>query len=195
MLINIFKNQASTASLVEYPLSPADQQALVKVLCSAESSMPFTTSEAKIAATYMSRKSFSIGEVIVREGDKTELDHILWVLEGEATYESSAGGGTSRPVTVLVVGEGVALGIMSAMDGEPRPFNAFASMPTRCALLTKPHMRRLFAEQPQVGIKLMAAMCRILSHSFRCLSTKLKGQVRLNDALRAELLGQDSRSF
>ena len=143
----------------------------------------------------MSRKSFCIGEVIVKEGDKTELDHILWVLEGEATYESSAGGGSSRPVTVLVVGEGAVLGIMSAMDGEPRPFNVFASMPTQCALLTRPHMRRLFIEQPQVGIKLMAAMCVNLSRSLRSLSNKLKCQVRLNDALRAELIGQDSRTF
>ena len=195
MFKRIFKPSGQLTLPMANPLLGPDQQALVEVLCSAASTMPFTTAEAKIAARYMSAKSFNLGDVVVREGDTTELDHILWILEGEATYESSVGGGASRPVTVLVVGVGVALGIMSAMDGEPRPFNAFASMPTRCALLTKPHMRRLFAEHPQVGIKLMSVMSMILSNSFRSLSNKLKCQVRLNDALRAELLGQGSGIF
>ena len=134
-------------------------------------------------------------EVIIEEGSRTNLDFMVWVLDGEATLESFAGGGASQPVTVNVLSAGSAVGIMSLVDSEPRSLRVVASMPMVCAMLTRTQLQKLCQEQPQIGIKLMAALCLVFSQTLRSLTTKFKCHVRLNNVLNAELQGQESAIF
>lgn len=172
-----------------------DQQLVVDILCAAESMMPFTTAEAKIAATYMSARNYRDRDVIIQEGRRTNLDYMLLILDGEATFEALSGGGPSKPITVRVLGPGAVVGTMSMFDGEPRSLQGTASMPTRCAKLTSTQLQTLCREHPQVGVKLMAVICLNFSQTLRELTTKFKTHVRLNNVLNDELRGKDAERF
>ena len=56
---------------------------MVDILCSAASMLPFTPSEAKLAAACMSPCSYREREVILEEGSRKNLGYMLWVLEGK----------------------------------------------------------------------------------------------------------------
>ena len=195
MLKELFGLESTESVVVPDVLSGTSKQLMVDILCGAPTMMPFTMAEAKIAAAHMSLRCYSERELIIREGSRTNLDYMLWVLEGEATFEAFAGSGAGKPVTVTVLGAGSALGTMSMVDGEPRSLQGVASMPTRCAMLTRSQLKKLCGDHPQVGIKLMAVLCLIFSQTLRSLTTKFKCHVRLNNALNAELMGKDAASF
>ena len=195
MLKTIFGIDPAATQPQSHQLAAIDRQLLVDILCNAASMMPFTAAEAKIAAGYMSLRTYRGGEVIIQEGSRIDLDYMLWVLEGEATFEGLTGGGTGQPVTVSVLGAGSALGIMSMVDGEPRSLRGVASISSRCAMLTRVQLKKLCREQPQVGIKLMSALCLIFSQSLRSLTTKFKCHVRLNNVLNEELQELEATSL
>ena len=191
----LFGLDSPASGTVPVPLKKIDNQMMVSILCNAASMMPFTKPEAKIAAGYMSLCVYREREVIIEEGSRTNLDFMVWVLDGEATLESFAGGGASQPVTVNVLSAGSAVGIMSLVDSEPRSLRVVASMPMVCAMLTRTQLQKLCHEQPQIGIKLMATLCFVFSQTLRSLTTKFKCHVRLNNVLNAELQGQESAFF
>lgn len=195
MLKALFKPSSTLPSQTPVQLTSMDKQLMVDVLCSAASLMPFTQSEAGIAATYMSARSYREGQIMFAEGSRNELDRMLWILQGEATFEALAGRGTSKSITVKVIGAGMAFGIMSMFDGEARSLQGIASAPCRCALLTSAQLRELCQAHPQVGVKLMAVICFNFSQSLRELTTKFKCHVRLNNVLHAELMGKESENF
>lgn len=175
-------------------LSDADSQLMASLLCNATSLIPFTKSEAKIAASYMSLRSYREGHIIVREGDATRLDRMMWILEGEVTFEALAGGGVSKSVTVRVLDAGAAFGFMSLFDNEPRLLQGTASLPSRCALLTRDQLQALCQQHPQIGTKLMAAICFNFSQALRGMTTKFKCHVRLNNVLNAELMDKEKEN-
>ena len=191
MFKTFFGVDTSPSEQLHAELSGADQKIMEDILCSAATMFPFKITEAKIALTYLFPRSYAEREIIVEEGDKSNLDYMLWVLDGEATFEGLVGGGASQPVTVTVLGAGSAIGIMSMVDSEPRSLRGVATVPTRCAKLTRAQLQKLCREHPQIGIKLMAVLCLVLSQTLRNLTTKYKCYVRLNNALNAELREQD----
>ena len=96
---------------------------------------------------------------------------------------------------VKVLSPGMAFGITSMFDGQARSLRGVASTPMPCALLTSAQLQALCQAHPQVGIKLMAVICFNFSQSLRELNTKFKCQLRLNNALHAELMGKEDESF
>ena len=195
MFKGFFGSDADPGVDVLVALTSADRQEMVNILCNAASMMPFTTAEARVATTYMSSRSYHELEVIIEEGGRTNLDYMLWVLDGEVTFEGLTGGGVGQPITVNVIGAGSALGAMSMVDGQPRSLHGVATMPTRCAMLTRAQLQKLCREQPNIGNKLMAVLCLIFSQTLRSLTTKFKCHVRLNNVLSEELREQEAASL
>ena len=112
---------------------------------------------------------------------------MLWILQGEATFEALAGRDTSKFVMVKVIGAGMAFEIMSLFDGQARSLRGIASVPFRCALLSSAQLQGLHQAHPRVGVKLMAVICLNFSQSLRELTTKFKCHVQLNNVLHAVL--------
>lgn len=191
MFKSIFGADPIAPEQLQTELSGADKEIMEDILCAATTMFPFKIADAKIAVSYMSPRIYSEREIIVEEGGKDNLDFMLWLLDGEVSFEGLAGGGASQPVTVTVLGAGSAIGIMSMIDGGPRSLRGVATETTRCAKLTRAQLQNLCRDHPQVGIKLMAVLCLVFSQSLRNLTTKFKCHVRLNNALNAELRGRD----
>lgn len=182
---------SSFDSAAQHTLSPYDAQAMAEILCAAATVMPFTAAEARIVTSYMAARQYDERQIMIEQGTKTNVDFMLWVLEGEATFEAITPG-TGEAVTVTVLGVGGTLGAMSMIDGGSRSLQGVASEPTRCAMLTRAQLQKLCREQPAVGVKLMSVICLIVSLTLRDLTGKFKCHVRLNNVLNAELRGLQS---
>ena len=157
--------------------------------------MPFKQSEVNVATSYMSARSYREGQSVMEEGSRAALDRMLWILQGEATFEALAGRGTSKSVMVKVLSPGMAFGIMGMFDGQARSLRGVASTPRRCALLISAKLEGLCRAHPQVGVKLMAVICFYVSQSLCELTTKFKCHIWLNNVLHAELLDKEGESF
>ena len=110
---------------------------------------------------------------------------MLWILQGEATFEVLAGRDTSKSVMVKVIGAGMAFEIMTLFDGQARSLRGIASVPSRCALLSSAQLQALHQAHPRVSVKLMAVIYLNFSQSLRELTTKFKCHVQLSNVLHA----------
>jgi CRP/FNR family transcriptional regulator, cyclic AMP receptor protein len=142
--------------------------------------------EAKIASSYMRARQYSDGDIILREGDKSNTNYMLWILDGDAVVEALASS-LSSPITVTVLGPGTTLGELSLMDGGLRSLTCTASGTTRCATLTKRMLQNMALEHPEVATKLMSIIFIGVSVRLRDLTEKLKRYVRLNQTMNEEL--------
>jgi CRP/FNR family transcriptional regulator, cyclic AMP receptor protein len=172
------------AALLE--MEALDASRLIEFLCTAECITPMSRQEAKIASSYMRARQFSDGDVILKEGDKSNTNYMLWILDGEAVVEALSTN-LSSPITVTVLGPGTTVGELSLMDGGVRSLTCTASGSTRCATLTKRMLQNMAQNHPEVATKLMSIIFIGVSVRLRDLTEKLKRYVRLNETMNEEL--------
>jgi CRP/FNR family transcriptional regulator, cyclic AMP receptor protein len=163
-----------------------DASRLIEFLCTAECLTPMSRQEAKLASSYMRARQFSDGDTIFKEGDKSNTNYMLWILDGEAVVEALSTN-LSSPITVTVLGPGTTIGELSLMDGGVRSLSCTASGNTRCATLTKRMLQNMALDHPQVATKLMSIIFIGVSVRLRDLTEKLKRYVRLNQTMNEEL--------
>lgn len=163
-----------------------DAALLMDLLCGAASILPMSRLEATVVVDYMRARQYAPEEVIIRSGDKANVDYMLWILQGEASIEAVAAN-KGAPITMTVLGPGATLGEMGLIDGAPRSVNCVASAPLRCAILDKALLQQLHRDHPAVAAKLMSIICTSLSVRLRDITEKFKRYVQLNRALSEEL--------
>jgi CRP/FNR family transcriptional regulator, cyclic AMP receptor protein len=164
--------------------SSADQAALL--LTAPTALMQLSEEEGKTVVSYMLPKKFEEGTVIIKEGDEQNTDYMILILSGEVTVESIV---VSRrtPVTTAVLGAGSLIGEMGIVDGEPRSATCTATSDLKCAILTRAAMEQLMQEHPEVGGKLMMAVCQRIAQRMRETAEKLKLYVQLTQAMQQEI--------
>jgi CRP/FNR family transcriptional regulator, cyclic AMP receptor protein len=177
--------QAPEATALQ-EMEALDASRLIEFLCTAECITPMSRQEAKIASSYMRARQYSDGDVILKEGDKSNTNYMLWILDGEAVVEALSTN-LSNPITVTVLGPGTTLGELSLMDGGVRSLSCTASGNTRCAALTKRMLQNMALDHPEVATKLMSIIFIGVSVRLRDLTEKLKRYVRLNQTMNEEL--------
>jgi CRP/FNR family transcriptional regulator, cyclic AMP receptor protein len=179
------KSAAIAAQQIE--IEALDKLLLISMLCDAKSITPMTRAEARIAASYMRARQYADNQVLVKEGDKTDSDYMLWILHGEAVVESLPTS-DSAPITVTVLGPGTTIGELSLMDGGPRSLTCTASGDTRCAALSQRMLHRMAQEHPEVAVKLISSVLIGVAVRMRDLTEKLKRFVRLNKTMNDALV-------
>lgn len=191
----MFKSRSNTPAQTSPPPADAsrqqeiealDKELLVSMLIDAKCITPMTRAEARIAASYMRARQYSDNQVLIKEGDKTDSDYMLWILHGEAVVESLPTNNTS-PITVTVLGPGTTIGELSLMDGGPRSLTCTASGHTRCAALSQRMLHRMAQEHPEVAIKVISSVFIGVAVRMRDLTEKLKRFVRLNQTMNDAL--------
>ncbi len=169
-----------------HEMEALDATLLIEFLCTAECITPMTRQEAKIASSYMRARQYTDGDTILKEGDKSNTNYMLWILDGEAVVEALSTN-LSSPITVTVLGPGTTLGELSLMDGGLRSLSCTAAGNTRCATLTKRMLQNMALDHPEVATKLMSIIFIGVSVRLRDLTEKLKRYVRLNQTMNEEL--------
>lgn len=178
--------EEATAAAHQIEIEALDKAVLIDMLCDAKSITPMARAEARIAASFMRARQYADNQVLIKEGDKTDTDYMLWILHGEAVVESLPTSNTS-PITVTVLGPGTTLGELSLMDGGPRSLTCTASGNIRCAVLSQRMLQRMVQEHPEVAVKVISSVLIGVAVRMRDLTEKLKRFVRLNQTMNDAL--------
>lgn len=196
--MTLFDRLFGKSGLDELPedRSPADRQALVDASSAAHHAaellraptalMQLGEDEALAVIGFMQPRRYEAGATIIRQGEADDNGFMVLVLDGEITVEKLQ---PSRrtPVTLSVLGPGSLIGEMSLVDGEARSASCTASTAVRCAVLTRPALEALIAEQPATGAKLMTAVASRLAERLRESGQKLQVYSQLVQTLQQEI--------
>ncbi len=115
----------------------------------------------------MTISRFEAGTPIVRQGDTASAFYLI--LSGEVTHAAEADGAAT---VLATLGPGEVFGEMALLDDGPRSSSVTATVPTRCALLSRWDFREELRRSPEVAIRLLA----ILSRRIRRLDERLTRQ-------------------
>jgi CRP-like cAMP-binding protein len=112
---------------------------------------------ARVAQVTVPRR-FQAGEVVFRDGDQSDTCYI--VRSGGARAVRDHAGG--RTITLATFGPEDMFGELAMFDDEPRSATVEATEDTEAIAILGGDMRRMLREQPDLAVKLLAALGRRL---------------------------------
>jgi CRP/FNR family cyclic AMP-dependent transcriptional regulator len=140
----------------------------------------------KIAA-YMSPRSIALGTTFMREGESVDNDHMLLVLEGDVTIESSVQNDDDH-LMVRFLGPGSLIGELGLLDGEPRSVSCIAASDLQVATLSRTDFARLLNDDPRLGTRFLLAITKRMADTLRETTRKLRLFAQMNKTLSDELV-------
>ena len=129
----------------------------------------FSREDISVLAGYMNVYRVQAGETIIRENDGG--DFMLLIVEGFVDIFKKGGRGEDQHMTT--VGQGMTLGEMSMIDGEPRFATCVATDATTFAVLHRDDMAKIILDHPGLGSKILVKLVSMLSARLRQTSAKL----------------------
>jgi CRP-like cAMP-binding protein len=106
-------------------------------------------------------RSFEAGQVVFREGDRSDTCYV--VHEGSARAVREHGDG--RTITLATFGPGDIFGELALFEQERRSATVETLQPMSAVAVLGPDMRRLMSEHPQIAMRLLVALGRRLRES------------------------------
>ena len=103
-------------------------------------------------------RSFDAGQVVFREGDRSDTCYVVHVGRARAVHEH----GDGRTITLATFGPGDIFGELALFEDERRSATVETLEPTSAVAVLGPDMRRLMAEHPQIAMRLLIALGRRL---------------------------------
>ena len=179
------ESRASPQRLRELAQSAAAELA-AGLLCAPTALMQLTKEEALAVVAYMRPHRIAQGQTFIREGDETNTDFMLLILDGEVTIESTVAN-RDDPITVSVLGAGSLIGEIGLIDGSPRSASCTAMTDLRCAKLTRDALNELLDADPRTAAKLMMAISHRIAQRMRAHQGRLKLYSQLTQAMNEEI--------
>jgi len=166
--------------------SPALAAQAAELLRMPRSAMPLALDEARSVVARMRLVTFGKGSSLFREGDTSNSNHMLLVLEGEVSVDT---GPSAVPdaVPIASIGPGSVLGEMALFDGSPRSASCTALSTVLAAGLSRQGLEKLIEEEPRVAAKLLVALSHTTAERLRAMGQQLRLYADLLDRLRDEL--------
>ena len=127
------------------------------------------TNEIKNIAKHLSSIELSKDEILVKEGEKGNC--VCFVVEG--TLDVIKQSLTGESVIITALHRGRSIGEMSIIDDFPRSATVKARTQVKLVILTREGFDLLLEENPQVGIKILKKISRLLSLNLRKTSSRL----------------------
>ena len=163
----------------------AVMQRAADLLSSRNAVLNLSADEALRVVTHMQLVNFPRGTTLLRQGDDSKLDHLLLLLEGEVSVDTSAGA-LSGPLAISVLGPGSIIGEMALLDDAPRSANCVTLSPVQAAMLSRKALEGLIDQHPRVAAKLLLGLGARTAERLRALGEHLQIYARLVDDLQAE---------
>ena len=129
----------------------------------------FNRDDVDLLAGYMRIYHAQPEQTIIREGDFG--DYMLLVIRGEVDIYKRNLMGEQQLMTSVT--QGVTLGEMSMIDGEPRFATCIALKETTFGVLTRENMVKIILEKPSLGAKILIKLVTMLSQRLRHTSATL----------------------
>jgi len=127
------------------------------------------TNEIENIAKHLSFIELSKDEILFREGEKGNC--VCFVVEG--TLDVIKQSLTGESVIITALHRGRSIGEMSIIDDFPRSATVKARTQVKLIILTREGFDLLLKENPQVGIKILKKISRLLSLNLRKTSSRL----------------------
>jgi CRP-like cAMP-binding protein len=103
-------------------------------------------------------RGFETGQVVFREGDRSDTCYVVHTGRVRAVHEH----GDGRTITLATFGPGDIFGELALFEDERRSATVEALQPTSAVAVLGPDMRSLMAEHPQIAMRLLIALGRRL---------------------------------
>jgi CRP-like cAMP-binding protein len=120
-------------------------------------------------APYMHFFDVQEGDVVFLEGELG--DYMCFVVQGALDVSKNGPRGGQKLLAVLKQGDSI--GEMAVVDDFPRSANVIASQSTRLLTLSRRDFEALLQKEPDIGIRVLVALIRMLSGNLRKTSGKL----------------------
>ena len=125
--------------------------------------------ELKIFARHMNFMDFKPKEIIFSEGDTGGF--VCFVTKGSLDVIKQNEKG--KDVVIASLGKGRSIGEMSVIDDFPRSATVRANTNSTLLILTRKGFEQLLEQHPQIGIKLLKGLAKLLSMNLRRTSSLL----------------------
>ena len=158
---------------------------VAKLLISRTALTELSLDDARQISQRMRSRSVKKGEVMVQEGASAN-SYLLLILSGQAVVEIESVK-KSDSLILGVVGAGHIIGEMGLLDGERRSATCTAFTDTELAVLYRPALTQLIAQEPVTGCKLLAALLQRTSSRLRNANKKLRLLTQINRTLEREV--------
>ncbi|MBU6501318.1 MAG: cyclic nucleotide-binding domain-containing protein [Burkholderiales bacterium] len=157
-----------------------------RLLVMAPGLVELSPADAREVVGYMRPQRVPSGSVLIREGEATDVDAMMLILQGEVTveYEVSA---PHETMVVSIMGPGGLIGEMGLIDGSPRSATCTATTELAVAVLGRDALRQMIEECPDVAARLLLSISTRLSDHLRESNRKLRTFAQLSRALQQEL--------
>ncbi|GAB3187216.1 cyclic nucleotide-binding domain-containing protein [Hydrogenophaga aquatica] len=143
--------------------------------------------DAAKVVNYMHHKTIPAGTVFMREGDDTDSDHMLLVLDGDLSVEHHPMPNDENQLVVRIMGPGSLIGELGLLDGAPRSASCVADTDIQAAVLHRRDFLRLLDDEPRVGARLLLAIAKRMADHLRDSTRKLMLFSQMNKVLSEEL--------
>jgi CRP-like cAMP-binding protein len=129
----------------------------------------FTRQEVEAIAKFLSLHHFKDGESIFRQGDREA--YMAFIVSGKVdiTKESS----DQLEKIVVTLSPRTHFGEMSFIDQEPRSASAVARGEVTLLMLSPDNFERILEQHPQIGIKMLRNIAKMISQRLRMTTGKL----------------------
>jgi len=146
-----------------------DKDSIIKLLKGMVMFDELAGDEFLVAASYMNLYELKKGEFLFKEGDTG--DYVCFVASGgiDVLKESITG----KRVVISTVKQGYSLGEMSVIDETYRSASAMARENSSLVVLARNGFRIILDNHPEIGIKMLKGIARLLSRNMRKTSERL----------------------
>lgn len=127
--------------------------------------------EVRAIAGYMQVKTFPAGTTIIQEGRKATS--LAFVEQGVVTIQKEEAGGSERHIIDLT--RDAVIGEIAFFDNEPRSATVVAKTDVRLLILTRERFDELAAANPDLAIKTLFYIGRVLSRRLRQVTGRFVG--------------------
>ncbi|MBN1848121.1 MAG: cyclic nucleotide-binding domain-containing protein [Deltaproteobacteria bacterium] len=128
-----------------------------------------SSDELRIVAKYMNFMDFKPRETVFQEGDKG--DYVCFVAAGSLNVLKK--NETGKQVTIATLNKGRSIGEMAVIDDFPRSATVKARNDTTLVILTRKGLDLIITNHPNVGVKILKGISRLLSMNLRKTSSQL----------------------
>ncbi|MFZ5572965.1 MAG: cyclic nucleotide-binding domain-containing protein [Thermodesulfobacteriota bacterium] len=125
--------------------------------------------ELQLIAHHMNFFEIQKNAVLFNEGDKG--DYVCFIVDGQLDVIKESASG--QPVVIATLSKGRTIGEMSIIDNTPRSATIKAKSDATLVSLTGKGLESILQNQPQIGIKILKGLARLLSMNMRKTSSQL----------------------
>jgi len=151
--------------------SPPAANALASRLDSLKFGTVFTWEEIQVMADYLLERTFPAGTVIIQEGRKA--NSLAFLEEGIVTIQKEDIGAPERHIIDL--SRDAVIGEIAFFDSEPRSATVVAKTDVSLLILTRERFDNLAEEHPDMAIKVLFFVGRVLSRRLRQVTGRYVG--------------------